>query len=426
MPLAAGKSREAVSSNIAELIAAGHPRRQAVAAALAHARDNGIATARQYDDLNGYFEVKRNPITKVGVFPYNGFQIPGAPDPEAIYMVLRPVEELSNPEFLESIKLLPWINNHRMIGSPEDGHATPEEKGVGGVVGEQVEFDETDGTVYANIKCWSAALARELEAGKEQLSLGYRSQFEWLPGVWEGQPYDCIQRRPRGNHLATVDNGRMGGDAVVLDEMVFTFDSCVEKAPMKRNALMAALATLIKSQKLPVVATMDEDIAEGSADDMSLEKAIEVIKGSTEAMAELMKLAASLGAAAAPAPAAVEPEATPAVAAAVEDEDEEAKPAAETLDAAAIRRDTIAEIGRRDLLAKRVSKFVGVFDHAAMGEQEVAVYAAGKLGIQCVKGSELVAVGAYLAGAEKVPATVAVHDAAPVPAANWLTKQLAG
>lgn len=37
-------------------------------------------TKRQYD-LNGWLEVKDNPISKVGVFDYLGFEI-GAPIPE--------------------------------------------------------------------------------------------------------------------------------------------------------------------------------------------------------------------------------------------------------------------------------------------------------------------------------------------------------
>jgi hypothetical protein len=354
-------------------------------------------------------------------------------------MVYRPADELSAPEFLDSIKLLPWTNDHAMIGDPAEGHLTPEQKGVGGVIGERTEFDNDSQVVYANIKCWSAALARELEAGKVQLSLGYRSRYEWSAGTYAGQPYDCIQRTLRGNHLASVDAGRMGDDAIVLDELVFTFDS-IEGAPMKikRNKLIQAMAIILASKTATsaLVKTFDEDVPEGEAEapaeQMTLEAAIEVIKGNAEAMAELMKLAASLGAAAAgtepvpdPEPATVDPT----IVDPVEDEGDEEKdkkePAA-TMDAAAVRRDTIAEIGRRDKLVARVSKFVGVFDSAMMGEHDVAVYAAGKFGIKCAKGSELIAVGAYLDGAEKVPAAklVAVEDSAP--AADWLKKQIAG
>jgi hypothetical protein len=41
MPLKKGKSKSVISSNISEMVHAGHPRRQAVAAALSTARKSG-------------------------------------------------------------------------------------------------------------------------------------------------------------------------------------------------------------------------------------------------------------------------------------------------------------------------------------------------------------------------------------------------
>ena len=66
-------------------------------------------------DANGWFEVKKNPISKVGVFPYRGSEI-GAPDPQKIYMVLRPPSELGSKKTMDSFKLMPLVDNHTMIG----------------------------------------------------------------------------------------------------------------------------------------------------------------------------------------------------------------------------------------------------------------------------------------------------------------------
>lgn len=179
-------------------------------------------SARQ-QDYNGWIEIKDNPISKIGVFPYLGRSIGPQFDPEQIVMVLRPPEELASPETVESFKLIPWIDNHVMLGHPDSGLTPAEEKGVEGVIGEDVYFDE--GVLYANIKVFSNNLDALIDHGKRELSAGYRCRYEISSGVWNGQKYDAIQRDIRGNHLALVNEGRMGPDVAVLDELRFTFDA---------------------------------------------------------------------------------------------------------------------------------------------------------------------------------------------------------
>lgn len=41
MPLTKGKSKKVISSNISEMVRAGHPQKQAIAAALSEARKSG-------------------------------------------------------------------------------------------------------------------------------------------------------------------------------------------------------------------------------------------------------------------------------------------------------------------------------------------------------------------------------------------------
>ena len=45
------------------------------------------------------------------------------------------------------------------------------------------------------------------------MSLGYNLDLEETPGVWEGQPYDVIQRNIVINHLALVMEARAGDQA---------------------------------------------------------------------------------------------------------------------------------------------------------------------------------------------------------------------
>lgn len=191
-------------------------------------------TERLYD-INGWFEVPRNPISKVGVFPYLGRSI-GAPEPDRVYMVYRPEEELSDPETIASFRLTPFVDDHTMLGDDEDDGLTPaEQKGVHGVLGERVAYDPSDRTLYSNLKVFSKALANRIKNGKREISCGYRCAYEPRNGVFEGQRYEYIQRSIRGNHLALVDRGRMGPDVRVLDHLKFTVDA-KDMIPMAKDA----------------------------------------------------------------------------------------------------------------------------------------------------------------------------------------------
>lgn len=176
-------------------------------------------TAR-IEDVNGWYEVKGNPISKVGVYPYLGSQIPGAEDPTKIYHVYRPAEELADPETLESFRLLPWIDDHAMLG---EAFTPAERKGVHGVIGEDVYFDAP--YLRANIKVFSSSMASKIGGGKIELSPGYRCTYSKERGTFEGQAYDYVQRDIRGNHLALVDKGRTGPDVSVLDHLSITIDA---------------------------------------------------------------------------------------------------------------------------------------------------------------------------------------------------------
>lgn len=403
MPLEKGSSQEVISRNIAELIKSGHSKEQAAAIAYKEAQDESGSV--RVVDTNGWYEVKDNPLSLVGVFPYLGRSI-GAPDPDKVYMVLRPEEELSQQECIDSFKLLPWIDDHVMLG----GEFTPaEQKGIGGVIGENVYYQ--NGTLYGNIKVFSDKMAALIESGKKELSCGYRCEWDLTPGTWNGQSYDAVQRKIRGNHLALVQNGRMGKEVAVLDHRLsFSFDA--------KELQMA-----------------DENKPEGGGAEPTLSELTAMIKTIAPQVQELMSFMGKLK----PLEEAEhcqkldeQPAEVPA------EVEEDNMPPAQSMDSAAelkaLRRkvqelekgavkSVMSAVARRDALAGKLSKVVGTFDHAEMTEAEVAQYGVQKLGIACDSGAEIAALQGYLMAAAK-PAFAA--DAADKPRASSIDSYLKG
>lgn len=330
-------------------------------------------TTSRIRDSNGFITIENNPITKVGVFPYLGSEI-GAEDPNKIYYVLRPEEELNNPETIESFKLVPFIDEHEWLG--DDG--TPaEKKGIQGTIGEKVYFDAP--YLRGNLRILSESANNRIDYGKIELSAAYSCIYELSPGIFNGQHYDYIQRKIRANHLALVDKGRSGADVAVLDSITFTFDTA-ELIQMTLEELLAAIGALSDEDKAALLAQLNPP-----AEDEQQEEEPKGVSSTDEQQEPAQDEPI------------VEPEGNNAAEALAETVAELAEKIA-AQDSAAL----IKEIAMRDSLAKRTSEFVGTFDHSAMTTQEVAEYGTKKLGIKCAKGYETIALDAWLQG--RVPA----------------------
>jgi 8-oxo-dGTP pyrophosphatase MutT (NUDIX family) len=396
----------------APLAALPQPLHPGVAATLARTPAPASAMDERVFDSNGWFEIRRNPISKVGIFPYSGRQLGlDGDDADRIFQVFRPPEELSAPECIESFKLLPWIDEHVMLGPVAqeltDKAVPAEQKGVQGVIGEEVFFE--DGVLFANIKAFSSTLAALIQAGKRELSAGYRCIYDMTPGEWNGQRYDAVQRKIRGNHLALVKEGRMGPDVAVMDRLTFSFDA----------------------KEIQIMAEENKDGDKGGgAGSMTLEDCIKVVselapqvKALTEAFTKLNP--------AAPAPAAADKGAAcdnPAPAPENKGgEGGEGTPAGTGMD----ERAFVERIAKRDGLAKQLSAVVGTFDHASMTLDDVVKYGCEKLGIKAEKGTEAAMLSGYLQAkpATTPAATVAgsgMDGANPNGAASFVSKHLKG
>lgn len=395
---------------------------------LAVALDRAVAFDRasaRIADVNGWHEVKDNPISKVGVFDYHGSSLPGAPDQTKVYRIYRPADELSDPAFLDSLRLLPWIDEHVMLGAKDiPGAVAAEERGVHGVMGEEVRFDGN--YVRTNLKVFSEGMAQLIDPqnpkGKRDLSLGYRCTYDWTPGVFQGKPYDAVQRQLRGNHLALVREGRMGPDVAVLDHgtdrLTITADSLehvmpdidpnAEKKEPTLAEVMAAVAALAeKVDAMISAAAADEDPEKMAADKAAADETAAAEKAAAEKATEDSEEKKDMPAAM---DALLKPLRTTIA--------EQAKTIKALQDGQANAAKSVAmDASAKISLVDRLKPLVGVFDHSAMTAADVVAYGVDKLGLKPAAGTEAIALDSYLAGraAAGTTATTIATDSKPKP-----------
>ena len=357
-------------------------------------------------DTNGFFKSEGNPIARSGILEYAGSSISKDLDPNKIYKVWRPESELNNPETIESFRLIPWIIIHEMVG---DGFTPVEHVGAQGVTGENIYFDEKDKTLKCTIKAFGSTLQRLIDYdGMKDLSIGMRCDYVVGGGVTpDGEPYDAIQTNIRGNHLASVEEGRAGKGVAVMDgaEVISFAMDALDFKPTDNKQEVSNM-------------TIEEILA-----------ALKEIKPSLDQMKEIQSALAGLGGGGDVQAEAPEADKDVDVA---EDADEDEKDDAKEKEKAPVAMDAsvlsgllktvkslqaevkslkgsamdeasvIKAINAKNSLAYKVSKHVGAFDHNVMtSELEVAKYGVKKIGIACDSGSELAALNGWLSAKEE-------------------------
>lgn len=159
-------------------------------------RFDSIPLSDTYFTPEGY--LIDNPIlTRVGIFEYHN------PD-GTIRRELRLPEEVFAAESLASYKGKPVILTHE-AGLVDVDNVQQEH--IGTILSEGIQDGDN---VRAQIVIHDA---ESLSYGLRELSLGYTQTPDETPGVWNGQPYDAIQRNIQINHLALVEKARAGEQA---------------------------------------------------------------------------------------------------------------------------------------------------------------------------------------------------------------------
>ena len=172
------------------------------------------ASARHYDD-NGFLIVDSTVITKAVVNPYYGKEIPDYEslglDPEKIYNMLRDPAELEKGMHTLGEKQL--LIKHIFVSADE-----PQKESIAGTIGSNLEMVGND--VKGSLTVWDKEAINLIESGKlAELSASYFYDPVMKSGTFNGQPYDGIMTNIRGNHVALVERGRIGRDALVADAL---------------------------------------------------------------------------------------------------------------------------------------------------------------------------------------------------------------
>ena len=199
-------------------------------------------------DGNGHLIVERTVITKAAVNPYFGKEIPNYKElglePDKIYNLLRDPEELKKA--LSSFHGVQLLIKHEPVSADD-----PRQDLTVGSIGTDAEMVGDD--VFASLRVFDQSAIDLIESEKlQELSAGYAYTADMTAGEWNGQPYDGVMRAIHGNHVALVERGRIGRDAIISDHL--PVELMEQSMKLKKGSVKAITA------KLESLIAMDGDI----------------------------------------------------------------------------------------------------------------------------------------------------------------------
>lgn len=235
------------------------------------------ASARSFDE-NGHLIVDSTVITKAAVNPYYGKEIPNYEalglDPEKVYNMLRDPEELKKGMHTLGEKQL--LLKHIFVSAEE-----PQKESIAGTIGSNLEMVGDD--VKGSLTVWDKEAINLIESGKlAELSASYFYDPVMKSGTFKGQAYDGIMTNIRGNHVALVERGRIGRDALVADALPIELmelnmklkKGAFAKINAKAKTLLAMDADLTPDEIKELVQTVAENIEHTVEDEDEVEKVV--------------------------------------------------------------------------------------------------------------------------------------------------------
>ena len=174
--------------------------------ALTIAMDRDLEREKTRD---GRLIVKRAIITKAGIYPYRGGEIPGwealGLDKDRVYNLLRDPEEIKNA--MHTLNGVQLLKKHTPVSA-----SRPHQDKTVGSLGTDAEWDGENlyNSLFVNVQ----DSIDGIESGKQrELSAGYHYKPDMTPGIFGGKHHDGVMRDLHFNHVALVEDGRVGPEA---------------------------------------------------------------------------------------------------------------------------------------------------------------------------------------------------------------------
>jgi uncharacterized protein len=142
-------------------------------------------------------------ICRGGLVPFRGHEIPSwkalGLGEDRVYRLLR------RPETMEAVaatvESMPFVWTHVDLASDWTADFT---------AGRFFSARYRHPYLVADVDIWDAETCADIADGRRQLSIGGFYQFDMVPGVYEGTPFDGTIRNFRIAHVALVKEGRCG------------------------------------------------------------------------------------------------------------------------------------------------------------------------------------------------------------------------
>ena len=176
-------------------------------------------------DENGFITYFDIPISSEGVYDYAGFQIADNLPPKEVFKVYRPASEVCKKSFVDSLQEMPLVDDHTMIG---EGFTPVDKKNAAGVM---FNVRSKGDHLLCDIKIWGEKMKQKIRMGKRELSLGYVGYFRKQEGRFKGKPYQFVMFGLSCNHVALVDDARMGHACRLVDNARGICDSLKLELP---------------------------------------------------------------------------------------------------------------------------------------------------------------------------------------------------